>query len=105
MVKTKKKQLYIKSSLEENKNNSRATWKVINQLIGKKKQNPTSSMMLNDTLIISNKIAIANHSNNYFTSVAEKLVKKISTTDTTFSTFLKIQSVIQFSYHRHHLKK
>jgi len=37
-----KKQAHIKfNMLEESKNNSRATWKIINQLIGKKQTKPS----------------------------------------------------------------
>ena len=57
MIKTKK-QSYIKSMLQESKNNSRAIWKIINQLIGKKKQKSVPSLPG-----ITNQLSIANYFN------------------------------------------
>ena len=84
MIKTKK-QSYIKSMFQESKNNSRATWKIINQLIGKKKQKSVPSLPC-----ITNQLSIANHFNRYFTSVADNLVKNIKNTFTIeFKSYLK----------------
>ena len=46
-----KYQIHIKFKLKENKNKSRATRKIINEIIGKKKQNLTSSMSIYRPLI------------------------------------------------------
>ena len=85
MIKTKK-QSYIKSMLQESKNNSRATvHEIINQLIEKKKQKSVPSLPS-----ITNQLSIANHFNRYFTSVGDNLVKNIKNTSTIeFNSYLK----------------
>jgi len=62
--------------LIENKNNLKGTWRIINQLIDKKKQNHTFSISVNGS-VITDKVSIASHFNSYFTSVADNLLKII----------------------------
>ena len=69
MIKTKK-QLHIKIKLDQQRCNLRETWKIINNLLGKKKQQQNSATRLNGSLETNN-LRIANHINNYFSSVAE----------------------------------
>ena len=60
MVKSKK-QFHIKSLLELNKHNLRETWKIINKLLGKRKQEQTYSMTINGIEVTDNAIiAICN---------------------------------------------
>ena len=74
MIKTKK-QLHIKIKQDQHRYNQRETWKIIQNLLDKKKQQQNSATTLNDSLETDNR-RIANYINNYFSSVAESLVKK-----------------------------
>ena len=76
MIKTKK-QLPIKIKLDQHRCNLKETWKIINDLLGKKKQQHNSAIRLNGSLETDN-IRIANHFNNYFSSVADSFAKKNS---------------------------
>ena len=77
MIKTTKKQLHIKIKLDQHGCNLRETWKIINDLLGKKKQQRNSAIRLNGSSETDN-IRIANHLNNYFSLVADSLAKKKS---------------------------
>ena len=59
IIKTKK-QLHIKIKLDQHRCNLRETWKIINDLLGKKKQQHNSVIRLNGSLETDN-IRIANH--------------------------------------------
>ena len=82
-----KKQNYIKSKLEENKYNLRETSRIINNLLGRKTQQPTNPMSINGTLGTDD-IIVANHFNDYFSSVADNLVKKIPISSPHFYNYL-----------------
>ena len=75
MIKTKK-QLHRKIKLDQHRYNLRETWKIINNLLGKKKQQQNSAIRLSGSLETDN-LRIANHVNNYFSSVAESLAKNV----------------------------
>ena len=62
IIKTKKK-LHTKIKLNQHRRNLKETWKIISNLLGKKKQQQNNR--------------IANHVNSYFFSVTESLVKKV----------------------------
>ena len=82
-----KKQNYIKSKLEENKYNLRETWRIINNLLGRKTQQQTNPMSINGTLVTDD-VIVANHFNDYFSSVADNLVKTIPTSSSFFYNYL-----------------
>ena len=86
MIKTKK-QLHIKIKLDQHRCNLRETWKIINDLLGKKKQQHNSAIRLNGSLETDN-IRIANHFNNYFSSVADSLAKKSPKSSIPFTNYL-----------------
>ena len=86
-MKKTKKQNYIKLMLEQNRNNLRATWGIINQPIGKKKKNTTNSDIMNGALLTDER-QIANEFDNYFSSIADNLVKKIPNSLTHFTNYL-----------------
>ena len=69
------KQNYNKIRNKYDRCNLSETWKIINDLLGKKKQQHNSAIRLNGSLETDN-IRIANHLNNYFSSVADSLAKK-----------------------------
>ena len=70
-----KKQLLIKIKLDQHRCNLRETWKIINSLPGKKKQQQNSAIRLNGSLETDN-LRIVNHVNNFFSSVADSLAIK-----------------------------
>ena len=86
MIKTKK-QLHIKIKLNQHRCNLRETRKIINDLLGKKKQQHNSAIRLNGSLE-TDKIRIANHFNNYFSSVADSLAKKSPKSSIPFTNYL-----------------
>ena len=86
MIKTKK-QLHIKIKLDQHRCNLRETWKIINDLLGKKKQQHNSAIRLNGSLERDN-IRIANHFKNYFSSVADSLAKKSPKSSIPFTNYL-----------------
>ena len=86
MIKTKK-QLHIKIKLDQHRCNLRETWKIINNLLGKKKQQHNSAIRLNGS-VKTDIIRIANHFNNYFSSVADSLAKKSPKSSIPFTNYL-----------------
>ena len=74
MIKTKK-QLHIKIKLDQRRCNLKETWKIISNLLGKKRQQQNSAITLNGSLE-TNILRIAYHVNNYFSSVAKSFAKK-----------------------------
>lgn len=74
-----KKQYYMEK-LEKNKNNTKSTWKVLNELIKNKKsvkEYPSYFYSQNDTIMQENK-PIANQFNEHFVKVGESLAKSIA---------------------------
>ena len=69
------------------KNNMKATWKTINKLIGKIKAPHCSSQVIDNNQLISDQLAIANHFNNLFANIANKLVEKLSNSSTYYRDF------------------
>jgi hypothetical protein len=57
----------------------KSTWKILNEVINKKKSKPTISSLFktNDNTEISDPILIANKFCNYFTNIGPNLAKKI----------------------------
>ena len=86
MLKTKK-QLHLKIKLDQDRCNLGETWKIINNLLGKKKQQHNSVIGLND-LSETDNLRIANHLDNYFSSVAESLAKKSPKSFIPFTNYL-----------------
>ena len=67
------KRLYNLKKFEEVKGDPKATWKLINNLRGKKKNSRTVPSFLIDGELVMNKRIIANAFNKYFVSIASKL--------------------------------
>ena len=86
MIKTKK-QSHIKIKSDQHRCNLRETWKIINNLLDKKKQQHNSGKKLNGSLKTNN-IRIANHFNNYFSSVVISLAKKSPKSSIPFTLYL-----------------
>ena len=67
---------YFKKHLIEVKNDIKGTWKVINSVLGRKKEGQLFKLSLSGCEIKDEK-KIANEFNRYFSEIAQKLVDKI----------------------------
>ena len=66
------KKLHFFKKFENAQGNSKETWKIINEIRGKKKSNPKPSFIINGSLV-QDRRSIANGFNGYFTSIAATL--------------------------------
>ena len=82
------KQNYFKNLFTKNKNDIKKTWHSINLLLGKEKKQLGCKDISAEGKDLTEPVKIANHFNNYFSIVAENLVKKIPSTNTNPSSFL-----------------
>ena len=73
------KENYYQSFLENTKTNSKKIWSSIRSIMKNTKANNKYSLLINKALTTNEK-DIANHFNTFFTSIAQKLVKKIPPT-------------------------
>jgi len=67
---------YYATVFDKYKDNLKETWKIINYILGKPKLQECSSLLINNQLRTGS-LAIANHFNNYFASVASKLTENL----------------------------
>jgi hypothetical protein len=76
------KKLYFARQLQDNVNNMKKTWQLLNQAIRRKnlKDSGITSIIENNVTSTDNR-TIANMFNEYFTSAASKIVQKINPTD------------------------
>ena len=76
--------------LERLKSDTKATWRVLNEVINKKKSKTKfpSSFKVDDNTEISDPVEIANRFCDYFTNIDPNLAKKISTSPNSHQTFL-----------------
>ena len=91
------KENYYQSFFENNKTNSKKIWSGIRSILNMKntKASKKYSHLINKPLTTIEK-DIANHFNNFFTSIAQKLVEKIPPTHNNFKSSLKNQSERSF---------
>ena len=75
------KSLHYAKKLERVKSDTKATWRVLNEVINKKKSKTKfpSSFKVDDNTEISEPVEIANRFCDYFTNIGPNLAKKIST--------------------------
>ena len=66
------KSRYYCNKITEHKDNSKATWKIINQLRGKNTRSIKPQFLINNTRITERRV-IANAFNSYFTSIASQM--------------------------------
>ena len=86
----KSKRNHYHSYFENFKHNSKKIWKGINELINRSKCKNTDKIQLRiNNNIINDDNMIANHFNQYFTSIASNLVDKLGTTTSNYSNYLK----------------
>ena len=72
---------YFHNLLQENKSNLKKTWKVLKDIIGKKKSKHLPNRFLVGNGEVTNKKQIATGFNNYFTNVGKELQKNIPRTN------------------------
>ena len=83
------KENYFKTYFETNKKDLKRIWYGIKTLINTKISKTGSHITLNiDNKTTSDEFIIANHFNNFFTSIAGKRLKNIPQAKKTFSSFL-----------------
>lgn len=88
LIKIAKKQ-YYEEKFEEVKNNHKATWRLINEVINKRKARPSfPSSFKSGNNILSDPSDIANSFCKYFTNVGPDLARKIPNTNISFHSFL-----------------
>lgn len=88
LIRTAKRKYYT-SKLEAEKQNLKATWKIINEIINKRKPRvPLPSKFKLNNKDISNPAEIADHFCEYFTNVGPSLVKAMPNANVDFHTFL-----------------
>ena len=68
------KQNYFKHKLESYGNNSKKTWKLTNDLLGKCKRTSETISIVSDSNTIDDKIEVANLFNNYFVNIGHNLI-------------------------------
>ena len=84
------KSLHYTKKLERLKSDTKATWRVLNEIINKKKSKTKfpSSFKVDDNTEISDPVEIANRFCDYFTNIGPNLAKKIPTSPNSHQTFL-----------------
>ena len=95
LIRKSKKRYYV-SYFDKFKNNSKKVWSGINDIIQKqKKRSQEFCLLINGKLTIDQKI-IANCFNEYFTTVAQKLIDKMKPAKKHFRDYLKIPNPRSF---------
>ena len=82
------KRNYYADKLNDFKNNSKQTWKVLNNILGRHKKSVISPRFKVGSSYITDPITIANNFNSYFVNVGPKLAREIPSTNTNFRHFL-----------------
>ena len=86
-----KKEACYSSVFERHKNNLKQTWKIVNNLLGKKKLDPCSTLKINNQLT-SDAATISNHFNFHFAEVGIKLINNLPPTSHNFEEHLPLPS-------------
>ena len=100
------KRLYYNKKLDEYKSNAKSTWKLLNDLINKKKiKCKLPSIFKSNEEEIFNPAHIANRFCEYFTNIGPNLVKSIPVPDKSHHSFLNRGLLIRFIFNWHQNKK
>ena len=87
-----KKKAHNSSVFKRHKNDLKQTWKIVNNLLGKKKLDPCSTLKINNQLT-SDAATIGNHFNLHFAEVGNKLVNKLPPTSHNFQEYLPVPTL------------
>ena len=93
-IKTKKKQ-YYQNLLLDCFNNSKKTWNVLNELLGRKKENDNYALEINGEKV-ENKQHVANEFNTYFANITSEIVSTLPVSNFSFDHFLRGNFVSTF---------
>ena len=89
LIHISKKSHYLKF-FNENKDNSKKIWKGINNILNRQIRDETSNIFINcDGNLITEPKCVANSFNNFYSSIANKLVKDLPKPNTKFQDYLK----------------
>lgn len=91
---------YYREQIDESRNDSAKTWKILNSLIGKtNNKNDISSFFKVDGTLTDDKLIISNEFCDFFTNIGKNLAQKIPASHFIYSSFLKnsTQSSIFFA--------
>ena len=89
LIRTSKKN-YFTNKLDACKHNTKLTWNILNDILGRKTKRNLPSYFYDDNLaLITDPSVIANKFNNYFVNVGPNLARKIQTTNLDHNHFLK----------------
>lgn len=97
-VKERSKIMYYKKSFNDIKNNSKKTWKMINNIVTlKPKSNLTPKLIMDNNNAYTNPEEIANKFNHFFRNVGPNLAKNIPKAQKSYTDYLKnpIQETFQ----------
>ena len=84
------KKNYYKSKLDKAQGDMRATWRIINEILNKKKSQPVHiSNIVHNGKQFDKKIDIANQLNNFFTNIGPTLAKKCEKTQRLYKDWMK----------------
>ena len=85
---------YYSGQIRKCQNQSRALWKIINEITQRKKQTISFIQKLNleNGLVIENSLEIANKMNEYFISVGPNLAEKLPQSEESFESYLSNDS-------------
>ena len=86
-----KKEAHYSSVFKRHKNNLKQIWKIVNNLLGKNKLDPCSTLKINNQLT-SDAATIANHFNLHFAEVGIRLVNNLPPTSHNFKEYLPLPS-------------
>ena len=87
---TEGKKRYFTWYFQANIDNSKKIWKGINEIVHNKHANPIEEIFLDDDgAIITDQKVVANKFNKFYTTIADKLVKKLGKPATKYQDYLK----------------
>ena len=83
------KRNYFETKFEEYKSNMKSTWRLLNEVINKRKsRNSVHSSFIIDSKEITDPLEIANHFCEFFTNIGPNLAKMIPSSTSSFRSFL-----------------
>ena len=83
------KRRYYEKKLEDAKSNTHATWKILNEVLNRKKSRPQlNTIFKSDGQEISDPVEVANRFCSYFSSIGPNLAKKIQPPPSSHKDFL-----------------
>ena len=84
----KKRNEYYQQLFEKHKKISKATWKLINKLLGRKKKNTKCISLQTGNTLVSDSIEVANIFNSYFANVANEIRNTLPCPNKNFTEYL-----------------